>query len=451
MSDEHPTPTGPRGWLTRHTVDTSALRHRDFRLVFWGGTIYWLGAMFAYVALPFQIYDLTRSNFAVGALGIIEILPLVVFGLYGGALADHADRRTVLVLTSIGQVLLMGVLTFNAFLPDPQVWLIYVVGALQAVVAPLQRPAREALLPRTVDHDELASASALSSMGREVAMLFGPAVAGIALHAWSTGWAFAINTVGIVVASLFYVRLGPYPPTEPGGAPSVEGIREGLAYAVSRRDLLGTYLIDIATMIMAMPVVLWPALAQDVFREPAWLGALYSANAVGALLATATSGWTTRVHHHGRAVVLAATAWGVAIALAGLAPSIQLVLVCLVFAGAADMISGLFRSIIWNQTIPDRLRGRLAGIEMLSYSLGPMGGEARAGIVADVWSVRASITSGGIACVGAVGIVAAWLRDFWRYDARTDIHAVEERQRRAALAAGERGVGADVEASSLED
>jgi MFS family permease len=197
-------------------------------------------------------------------------------------------------------------------------------------------------------------------------------------------------------------------------------------------------------MIMAMPVVLFPALASDVFHQPAALGLLYSASTVGSLVATATSGWTSRVHHHGRAVVVAAAAWGSAVMLAGLAPSIWLAVVAFVVAGAADMISGLFRSVIWNQTIPDDRRGRLAGIEMLSYSIGPLAGEARAGLVADMTSVRASIVSGGALCVVGVGLVASWLREFWRYDARTDEHAVRERQRRAALAARQAAAEVDV-------
>ncbi len=147
---------------------------------------------------------------------------------------------------------------------------------------------------------------------------------------------------------------------------------------------------------------------------------------------TATSGWTSRVHHHGRAIVVAAAAYGLAIALAGAAPTIWLTMLALAFAGGADMVSAVFRSTVWSQTIPESMRGRLAGIEMLSYSLGPLGGQVRAGVVADLWSVRGSITSGGLACVVGVLGTATWLRDFWRYDARTDEHAVAERATRAA-------------------
>jgi MFS family permease len=187
-------------------------------------------------------------------------------------------------------------------------------------------------------------------------------------------------------------------------------------------------------MFLAIPVVLFPALAAEVFAKPELLGLLYSAETVGAMLATALSGWTSHVHHHGRAIVVAAACYGGFIALAGLAPSIWVALGLLMLAGAADMVSAVFRATVWNQTIPDTMRGRLAGIEMLSYSLGPLGGQVRAGFVADAWSVRGSVTSGGLAAVGGVLLAAATLRGFWDYDARTDEHAVAERQARAARA-----------------
>jgi MFS family permease len=196
---------------------------------------------------------------------------------------------------------------------------------------------------------------------------------------------------------------------------------------------MGTYLVDIVCMLLAYPVVLFPALAETVFDRPELLGVLYAAETVGSLVATATSGWVTRVHHHGRAIVIAATVYGGCIAMAGLMPSIWLVIVFLSLSGGADMISGVFRGTIWSQTIPESMRGRLAGIEMLSYSLGPLGGQVRAGVTADLWSVRGAIYSGGAACVGGVLLTAAWLRDFLAYDARTDEHAVAERAvRRAA-------------------
>ncbi len=416
-------------------MDLTPLRSsRDFRLLFWAGTVFYVGGMVSYVALPYQLYRLTHSNFAVGAMGIVELVPLVVFGLYGGALADHVDRRRMLVMTGAAQAVLTGVLLGNAVIAHPRVSVIYIVGALLSVAQSLGRPSREALLPRTVRHDELPAAVALSSLGMQAGTLLGPAAGGLLVATVGVAWGYAVDVTGLVVATMLYVALGSYPPTDRSTPPSLAGIVEGIRYAVGRRDLLGTYVIDMVAMFMAMPIVLFPAFAQDVFHRPGMLGLLYTADGVGALLATVTSGWMSRFHHHGRAVVVASMCWGAAIAFAGLAPKVWIALVFLVVAGSADMVSGMFRQTIWHQTIPDDKRGRLAGIEMLSYSVGPLGGQARSGLVADATSVRASIVSGGVLCVVGVAATATWLHGFWTYDDRTDEHAVRERRVRSEQA-----------------
>jgi MFS family permease len=285
-----------------------------------------------------------------------------------------------------------------------------------------------------VRHDQITAASALSTLGSQIGLLGGPALGGVLVATVGVGWCFVVDVCGLVVATLLYLLMRPYPHVGETTPPSLAGIRQGIAYAARRRDLLGTYLVDIAAMLMAMPVVLFPALAEDVFRHPELLGLLYTAETIGSMVATATSGWASHVHHHGRAIVIAATAYGLFIGAAGLAPSMGVAIALFACAGAADMVSGIFRATIWNQTIPDAMRGRLAGIEMLSYSLGPLGGQVRAGLVADAWSVRGSIASGGVLCVVGVVATAAWLRDFWSYDTRTDEHARRERALRDAAA-----------------
>jgi MFS family permease len=425
-----------RGWrerLRRARIDVTPLRtSADFRTLFAAGTVFNLGAMFGYVAVPYQLYALTSSNLAVGAMGAVQLIPLVVFGLYGGALADHVDRRRMLIVTGAAQTALVSVLLVNSLLPDPQVWVLYVVGALMSAASSLQRPSREALIPRVVRHDELPAAVAVSSIGFQIGMLVGPAVGGLLIARYGPPVAYGVETVGLALATLMLLRLKHYPPLEESTPPSWAAITDGVRYAVRRKDLLGTYVVDMVGMFLAMPIVLFPALATEVLRQPAMLGLLYTAEAVGAMVATLTSGWTAHVHHHGRAVTLAAAGWGASIGIAGLMPNAWLVIVFLALAGAFDMISGIFRGVIWHQTIPDSMRGRLAGIEMLSYSIGPLGGQLRSGLVADLTTVRTSIVSGGILCVLGVGATAAGLRDFWRYDARTDEHAVRQRDLRAA-------------------
>jgi len=418
-------------------MDVTPLREsRDFRLLFLAGTVFYLGGMVSYVAIPYQIYTLTGSNFAVGAIGLVELVPLVVFGLYGGALADHVDRRKLLISTGVAQASFIAVLAVNAFRSVPSVWVIFVVSGLLASSSSLQRPSREALMPRTVRHEQIAAANNLTSLGMQIGVLVGPMIGGLLVAYVGIGWCFVVDICGLAVATLLYVAMRPYPHREETTPPSLAGIGQGLRYAFSRRDLLGTYLVDIAAMLLALPVVLFPALAEEVFARPELLGMLYSAETVGALLATALSGWTSRVHHHGRAIVIAAAAYGGFIGLAGLMPSIWLVAVFLMLSGAADMVSAVFRGTVWNQTIPESMRGRLAGIEMLSYSLGPLGGQVRAGVTADLWTVRGAVASGGFACIAGVGVTAAFLRDFWSYDARTDEHAVAERTARRLAGEG---------------
>ncbi len=299
-------------------MDVTPLRaSRDFRLLFLAGTVFYFGAMVTYVAIPYQIYTLTGSNFAVGAIGLAELVPLVVFGLYGGALADHVDRRRLLIWTGVAQAAFTVVLAVNAFSGDPNVWVIFVVAALLASSSSMQRPSREALMPRTVTHDQIVAANNLTSLGMQIGVLVGPAVGGLLVAYVGIGWCFLVDICGLSVATLLFVAMRPYPHREETTPPSLAGIGQGLRYAFSRRDLLGTYLVDITAMLLALPVVLFPALAEEVFGRPELLGLLYSAETVGALLATALSGWTSRVHHHGRAIVVAAAAYGACIGVAG--------------------------------------------------------------------------------------------------------------------------------------
>lgn len=427
-------PTTRRWWqrLLGARLDVTPLRtSHDFRVLFLSGAIFNLGAMFGYVAVPFQLYTLTHSNLAVGAMGVIQLVPLLVFGLYGGALADHVDRRKLMILTGVAQAVLVALLLANSLLDRPHVWVLYLIGAFMSVASSLQRPSREALIPLVVRHHELPAAVADSSVGRQLGMLVGPAVGGLLIARYGSPIAFGIEAAGMAIATLLLLRLRPCPPSEGSTPPSWATVADGVRYAVQRRDLLGTYVVDMVGMFLAMPIVLFPALATEVLRQPELLGLLYTAEGLGAMLATLTSGWTAHVHHHGRAVTLAAAAWGASIGVAGLMPNAWLAIAFLTLAGSFDMISGIFRGVIWHQTIPDSMRGRLAGIEMLSYSIGPLGGQLRSGLVADLTTVRISIVSGGALCVLGVAGTAALLRDFWTYDARTDEHAVRQRNLRA--------------------
>lgn len=421
-----PEPGRVRAVLRLAAIDVGPLRrHRDFRLLFVGMGVSNFGSMITYVALPYQVYQLTGSSLAVGLMSLAELGPLLVTSFVGGALADAFDRRRLVQLAELLLAACAGVLALNSWLWDPRVWILFVVGAAMAGLDGIQRPPLDALIPRLVDRDELIAASALDSFRANLGWVAGPAVAGVLIAVLGLPLTYLIDvaTFGVSLVALGLMRAVPPPP----GAerPSLRGIVESFRYAMGRPELVGTYGVDMIAMFFGIPIALFPAFAEE-FGGAGALGLLYAAPSVGALLATATSGWTGRIHRHGLAVCWAAAGWGVAITALGFAPNLALALLALTLAGAADMVSGIFRTTIWNTTIPDHLRGRLAGIEQVSYSAGPLLGNLESGVVAAFAGVRASIVSGGVLCVAGVAVAALALPAFRRYDARGHLPAPAE-------------------------
>ena len=417
--------------LKKIAVDISPLRkYPDFRRLWTSGLISYFGSMITYVALPFQIKELTNSYIAVGLMGAVELIPLIIFGLYGGVLADRVDRRKMILFTEFALMVMTFSLFINSQLAEPSLIWIYIVAGSFAALDGLQRPSADAILPRLVGHADLPSASALMSLRWQTGVITGPALAGILLATAGTGTAYLVDVITFAISIIFILRVKSVKPTEKESAPTMKAMAEGIRYATSRKDLLGTYLVDLAAMFFAMPNALFPFWADQL--NATWaLGLFYAAGTIGSVFVTLTSGWIKNYHHHGRAVFLAALGWGAAITLAGTTNSLFLILLFLALAGASDMVSALFRGAIWNQSIPDELRGRLAGIELLSYSVGPLGGQMRAGTFAAVTNLRTSVISGGLLCIGFVSIAAAALPKFRKYDARTNEFAVEQRKIRA--------------------
>ena len=413
-------------------MDVTPLRtSRDFRIIFASGLVTYIGSMITYVALPFQVAQLTGSFIAVGLIGLAELVPLIVFGLYGGALADSVDRKVMVIATELASGALVALLLVNSLLPTTQLWVLYAVAMMLAAVDGLQRPSLDAMIPRVVAHDQLAAASALVSLRWQLGSIVGPAIGGLLLSAGGAVAAYGVDVLTFVVSIVLLLRLRSIRAATDAGRPSLRHITDGMRYAWSRKDLLGTYTVDLIAMVFAFPYALFPFLAEEL--GGAWtLGLLYSAGAVGSLLVTLTSGWTGLVHRHGRAIVLAAAVWGLGIALVGISDNLWWVLIFLAVAGGADMVSGIFRSVMWNQTIPDEVRGRMAGIELLSYSIGPQLGQVRSSTAASLTSLRMSFISGGILCIVGVGIAAVALPSLWRYDDRTSAEAVRERNIRRA-------------------
>jgi MFS family permease len=390
-------------------------RHRNFRLLFAGQMVSFLGSMVSYVAVPYQIYELTRSSLLVGLISGVQLVPVLVFGLWGGSVADALDRRRLLILSEIVMSLGALALMLNALLPRPSVAAIFAVSFVMQAANAFHRPAMDALNQKLVALEEMAAVSALLSLRGSVGAVAGPALGGFLLARGGIAVAYGFDLATFLIALGCVYMLRDLPATEPSASPGLRGITEGLRYAWGRPELIGTYAIDIVAMTFAFPLALYPAMAEQWGGEEA-IGWLYAAMSTGALLTSLMSGWTSRVRRHGAAVVYAAVFWGVFIVAFGFAKGLPMAFAMLALAGAADAVSGIFRMTIWNQTIPNTLRGRLAGVEMISYLSGPLLGNARAGAIASATSNELSIISGGVVCVFAVALCAAFLPKFWRYE-----------------------------------
>ena len=416
-----------RGWLHLATVDITPLRrHRDFRLLFIGRLVSFFGSMITVVAFPYQVYQLTHSVLLVGLLGVLEFAAILLFAMLGGALADASDRRWMVLLTEAGLMACSLILAGNAALANPQVWVLFAVTVVWGGLDAVQRPSLDAMLPRLVDRDELTAAAALNSMRSTLGQILGPALGGVLLATIGLPLTYMVDVATFVVGLACLWLMRAVPPPVNAERPSLRRVVEGLRYARSRPELIGTYAVDIIAMFFGMPMALFPAVAQG-FGGPGVLGMLYAAPAVGSFFFSATSGWTNRVHRHGMGVIVAAIVWGLSIIGFGLAPGLAAALVFLALAGAADMMSGVFRQVIWNQTIPDSLRGRLASIEMLSYTSGPALGNFEAGLVASLVNIRFSIISGGVLCVVGCVLCAIALPAFRNYDSRSYHQAPDPR------------------------
>jgi MFS family permease len=370
--------------------------------------------MITYVAVPYQVYELTKSSFLVGLLGTVQLVPLLIFGLVGGTVADTMERRKLLLLAEA--LLSLGALglTVNAMLPRPSLVAIFVISALMQAANGFHRPAMDAMVQKLVERKDLPAVSALGSLRGSLGMVVGPALGGLLIAAVGAKVAYLLDFGSFLFALVMLWMMRRMPAPEATHEPGLGSVLEGLRYAVKRPELIGTYVVDIVAMTFAFPNALFPAMAEG-WGGAAAAGALFSAMSVGSLVLSAFSGWSGRVQRRGAAVVISAALWGVAMVGVGLAPNLPLALFFLGLAGAADMVSGLFRGVIWNETIPNAMRGRMSGIEMISYMSGPLIGNARAGWVATVTSTQFSITSGGVLCVVGVVLCGFLLPAFWRY------------------------------------
>jgi MFS family permease len=408
----------PKGWR-RLAIDLGPLRrHRSFRRLFVGQTISTFGSEIAAVAAPFQLYELTHSTLQVGLLSITELVPLLTLTIVGGAIADAIDRRRLLLWTEALLALVSVGLALNASLDEPRVWALYVLATLSMSIFAFGVAGMTTVIPRLVEPEELAAANAIESVYSSTTSVGGPAIGGLLIAAAGISGAFWIDA-GTFAASLWSIWMLPkLAPAPDADRPSVRSIVDGFRFVVSKKVLLGMFLADSNAMVFGMPRALFPALAKKFGGGAGIVGVLYAAPYAGALLASLLSGWIGHVRRQGLVVVIAAGFWGAFIIAFGFADSLWLALVFLAGAGAADNISAVMRQTILFSVTPDRMRGRVSGIEFAQVASTPALGNLEAGVVASLSSLRFSIVSGGILCVVGTLVISALFPAFVRYDAK---------------------------------
>lgn len=409
-------------------VDATPLRtSREFRLLWLGQLISLVGRQVTVVALPLQVFLLTGSSLAVGMIGLVQVVPLVVFSLIGGAVADRVDRRRLIVVTEFGLAGTSALLVLGALSRNPALWYLYAVTGLQAGISGVNSPTRSAAVPNVVERDQLPAALALNQVMFNATLVVGPVVAGLVVGAFADArdglvWAYSIDVATFLASITTSILLRPLPPQrddEAEESTAWRSIVEGLRYTLRHRLLVSTFLIDLDAMIFGMPRALFPVLALTVFHVgPRGLGILFAAPAVGALVAALTSGWAGRVRHQGKAVVWAVIVWGLAITGFGFSGRLFAVgVVFLAVAGAADVVSAVFRGTILQLSVPDSFRGRLSATHILVVTGGPRLGDVEAGVVAALVTPVFSVISGGLACVVGAVLVAWAYPELGRYHA----------------------------------
>ncbi len=400
----------------RVLIDTSPLRaSRDFRRLWIGQAVSFLGSTMTMAALPYQVYQQTGSSLAVGLLGMAQLGPLLVCSIAGGAYADAIDKRRLLLGVTIVSMLCSAGLSANATLDHPQVWVLFVIGAASSGATAVMFPVLRSLLPLLLDEEHRPAAFALQSTYGSFGMMAGPAVGGVLIGTVGLAATYGTDIVTYALALVAFAAIAPSPPVGEAHRASLASVLHSFRFLRGRPVIMSVFGIDLLAMVFGMPRALFPALTDRLGGGPELYGIMLSAVAAGAFLASVTSGWTGHVVRQGRAVIVAVALWGAGITVVGLTSSTVVVVLMLAVAGAADMISGVFRSTITADVTPDDLRGRISGVEIAVYAGGPQLGDVEAGVVGGLLGVPFAIVSGGIACVLGAGAFTLWAPRFSRY------------------------------------
>jgi predicted MFS family arabinose efflux permease len=394
-------------------IDLAPLRRsRDLRYLVAGQLVSILGSQLTTVAVPYQVYVLTRSSLDVGLVSLAQVLPLIAGALAGGSLADAVDRRRVLLVAQLVTALCSAGLAVNAD-TGPLLWPLFTLPAAAAGFSAAAESSLSAILPGLVRRSEVAGANALLQALFQLGQVAGPALAGLLLAGAGVRFVYWMDAASLAAASLMAFLMGPQPSRGTSHRPGLRSIAAGLGYLRGQQVIQGAYLIDINAMVFGMPRAVFPALAVTVFGGGATtLGFLYAAPGAGALLGAVTTGWVRRVRRQGRAVIAAVLVWGAAITCFGLVHWLPGALALLAVAGCADVISAVFRSTIIQLAAPDALRGRLMGVQMAVVTGGPRIGDAESGAVAAAFGATTAVVSGGLACIAGALILARLLPAF---------------------------------------
>jgi MFS family permease len=408
-----------RSWA----IDTSPLRNRAYRRVFGGVTVTMLGQQMTLVAVPYQVYELTGSSLMVGLTSVVALVPLVVFGLLGGAIADSMDRRRLMLITSAGAAVTSALLAVQALLPGGgNLAVLWALTACVSGFAAVNQPTRSAVVPAVVGADLVPAANALSMTVRQVGVIVGPLLAGLLISAGSLFVTYAVDAVGFLVALLLLAGLPALPPGRDAGplrlGAAIRGVGEGFAFLRTQPVLLMTFVVDIIAMTFAWPNAVFPELSETRFEGSAnSLGWLFAGISIGALVSGLTSGWVSRVDRQGAVVLGAIVVWGIAIIGFGFAPTLWLAVLCLAVAGAGDMVSAVLRSSMLQLAAPEDMRGRMQGVFIVVVAGGPRLGDLRAGALASAAGVTVAMVSGGVFVVVAMVVVALVVPSFWLFRA----------------------------------
>jgi MFS family permease len=421
-----PAPAGPAGPTPtgrRFAIDTSPLRERPFRRLWTGQTITVVGTQMTLVVVPFQVFSVTHSSLAVGLTSIVALVPLVVFGLLGGAIADTVDRRTLLLITSGGTSVASALLFAQSLLPGAgHLWVLWTLTAVESALTAVNSPTRSASIPALVGRGKVAAANALNTTVQQAGVIVGPLLAGFLIGGGGLPVTYAVDAAGFLVAVLLLRGL---PALPPGGAAgrlrlgaALRSVGEGFAFLRTQPVLLMTFVVDLFAMVFGWPRAVIPELAQTTFaHSDNALGWLSAGVSIGALLMGLVSGWVTRVDRQGATVLAAICVWGVAVALFGVSTSLFWAVFFLALAGAGDLISSVLRTSMLQTAAPDNMRGRMQGVFIVVVAGGPRLGDLRAGALASAFSIPVTMVSGGIVIVVAMIVVAVVVPSFRRFRA----------------------------------